>query len=259
MATAHPALSLNGSNADRHGRSVVGHGLTVHGDRHTIVGDHNVIYGDDCMIRGNHNKIYGKRCMIEGDFNYIYGTLNAYVGSHNVDFSAAPRSDVPYERRGEPRSIVDPLMFMPRGMQDASILTDGRNVAQIVLHHMSTASLERLIHRRRPSPPPPAQITHSHWTAISRPPNVADTGLSWGRCAPVTSSPKQPSGTDEPILADDDDNGCVICMSNRRICAVIDCGHKNMCIACARELLKSSPKCPTCRTPITNGIMRVFE
>lgn len=55
------------------------------------------------------------------------------------------------------------------------------------------------------------------------------------------------------------DKQCIVCMDNERVVAP-QCGHKQLCVRCARTLMEGPtiPKCPMCRTRITQ-IIRVFE
>lgn len=48
----------------------------------------------------------------------------------------------------------------------------------------------------------------------------------------------------------DDDNTCVICLTEDRDTAVMPCRHLCLCKGCADELRKHTPKCPVCRGPI---------
>lgn len=48
----------------------------------------------------------------------------------------------------------------------------------------------------------------------------------------------------------DDDDTCVICLTEERNTAVMPCRHLCLCRSCADELRKHTPKCPVCRGPI---------
>jgi hypothetical protein len=49
---------------------------------------------------------------------------------------------------------------------------------------------------------------------------------------------------------DDEDNLCVICLTNEKDTAVIPCRHLCLCKDCASTLMQHTPKCPVCRGPI---------
>ncbi len=73
-----------------------------------------------------------------------------------------------------------------------------------------------------------------------------------------------PDEADDRELPDDADDAlyCVICLTNEKQCAVLDCGHKNYCIKCSRTLMKGpkkDQKCSICNKKIEKGIMRIYE
>ncbi|EPY28406.1 hypothetical protein STCU_00043 [Strigomonas culicis] len=50
---------------------------------------------------------------------------------------------------------------------------------------------------------------------------------------------------------DNEDDLCVICLTNEKDTAVMPCRHMCMCKECGEELLKHKPVCPVCRAPIS--------
>jgi hypothetical protein len=69
-----------------------------------------------------------------------------------------------------------------------------------------------------------------------------------------------PAGEEEPTT-EDDRLACTICMDRVKSCICVPCYHKNLCIACARDLLQREgrrTKCPTCRKDVAE-IARVYE
>lgn len=52
---------------------------------------------------------------------------------------------------------------------------------------------------------------------------------------------------------------CAICLDKEKTVVVVPCGHKCMCVACAKQLQASlAPRCPLCRGALER-ITRVFE
>jgi len=45
---------------------------------------------------------------------------------------------------------------------------------------------------------------------------------------------------------------CVVCLGAEREVILLDCGHVCVCASCGGELLRTRPKCPVCRKPISN-------
>lgn len=60
------------------------------------------------------------------------------------------------------------------------------------------------------------------------------------------TGPGSPSG----VVDGEEENLCVICLTNEKNTAVIPCRHLCLCKECAEELRQKSPKCPVCRGPI---------
>ena len=58
-------------------------------------------------------------------------------------------------------------------------------------------------------------------------------------------------GLDEMTKGSDEENECVICMTNKRDTCVLPCRHVCCCAECANTLRLQSDKCPVCRKPMT--------
>jgi hypothetical protein len=54
------------------------------------------------------------------------------------------------------------------------------------------------------------------------------------------------------------EDSCCVCMDKRKDAALVPCGHKVMCLACAQLLQARERKCPVCRRSIDN-VVRVFD
>ncbi|XP_002124214.2 mitochondrial ubiquitin ligase activator of NFKB 1-like [Ciona intestinalis] len=51
----------------------------------------------------------------------------------------------------------------------------------------------------------------------------------------------------------DNDNTCVVCLTNPRECILLDCGHICVCIDCL-EALPSPKQCPVCRSDVARSL-----
>ena len=53
---------------------------------------------------------------------------------------------------------------------------------------------------------------------------------------------------------------CIICKERASCTVITDCGHSNLCVTCARNLVlvQKYDKCPTCRKQMTN-IIKIFK
>lgn len=63
-------------------------------------------------------------------------------------------------------------------------------------------------------------------------------------------------GADEKAPASSNSE-CVVCLENEKRLAMVPCGHRCLCFACAKQLQKPY-KCPVCRAAITSAL-RVFN
>eukprot|EP00758_Cryptobia_borreli_P006712 Tbor_TRINITY_DN5194_c1_g11::TRINITY_DN5194_c1_g11_i1::g.26193::m.26193 len=57
------------------------------------------------------------------------------------------------------------------------------------------------------------------------------------------------------INIDDDDQSCVVCLSNMRDTTILPCRHLCMCSTCAATLKQEDQTCPMCRRPIEKLLM----
>jgi hypothetical protein len=68
------------------------------------------------------------------------------------------------------------------------------------------------------------------------------SGVSWNLYE-IFGLPKKDTSEDE--------NSCIVCMSERKSSAVIPCGHVCLCQSCGETLQKQpNAKCPLCRTGV---------
>lgn len=66
----------------------------------------------------------------------------------------------------------------------------------------------------------------------------------------VGSAMKEGSGLTPGLEMTDDDDLCVICLTNLKDTSVMPCRHMCLCKDCGESLLKHTPVCPVCRAPI---------
>jgi hypothetical protein len=56
----------------------------------------------------------------------------------------------------------------------------------------------------------------------------------------------------------DESRQCAVCLHNRACTTILWCGHANLCVSCARNIvLQGNCMCPTCAKPITR-IVRTY-
>lgn len=100
--------------------------------------------------------------------------------------------------------------------------------------------------------------------SIAPPGNTSSTGSSirpgtYPAPSPV-SLPGSPSAPSVPLnikVYESEDNICAVCMDRERDTVSVPCGHKFLCYSCSNHIFNGrSPKCPICRTVITQLVNR---
>ncbi len=61
----------------------------------------------------------------------------------------------------------------------------------------------------------------------------------------ITGNTKQPD-----TLAEEHDTACVVCMTNKAVTIMANCGHVTMCISCTRDMCDHQGICSICRAEI---------
>lgn len=105
--------------------------------------------------------------------------------------------------------------------------------------------------RPKAAAPPPPQ---AQGAGPSAPPMPA---ALLGRSSPLPAVHATPPPSPPPS---EPANECVICCDARREVALIPCGHRSMCNACADQFFKAQAqrRCPVCRGKV-KGSLRVFD
>jgi len=61
--------------------------------------------------------------------------------------------------------------------------------------------------------------------------------------------------------AEESTGNCVVCQDQQATMAVVDCGHLALCQPCSDAIMRSTRKCPICRTSIVmpRGLIRIYR
>ncbi|MHA2029714.1 MAG: RING finger protein [Candidatus Kariarchaeaceae archaeon] len=57
----------------------------------------------------------------------------------------------------------------------------------------------------------------------------------------------KPHPVGEDTVAPENQQTCVVCLTNTSVIASVDCGHKCCCFNCSKQIVNTSKKCPICR------------
>lgn len=256
-----------------HHCNVSGSGNIIHGHHAHVTGCGNSIYGHHGIVSGGAgNKIYGHNGQItggSGNKNYGHnGQINSGVGnedlsesrsnsntSHNVNFgtivgamSNPPNSSMNFFGGGGGMICVNTLhmdngtVLQVTGIR-GNIITTNRNY--ISVDGIKITSAGKIIKGGE----------EFDWPM--------EGSISWDEILAVIESNEltvQRLEEKDDEATDNNDDACVICLENKKICIIDDCHHLALCAKCSNRILTSGKKeCPVCKKAIVKGIKRVFS
>lgn len=112
------------------------------------------------------------------------------------------------------------------------------------------------------------QISSASSSSLSSTPSSSTPSLSSAPSSSSSSSaPLSSSFSNEfqfigtqgtPIKSDNEENQCVVCLTHKSTHVFIPCGHKCVCIDCAKSIGSTTAQCPCCRGTAT-GAMMIYE
>lgn len=188
----------------------------VIGDHSTIYGNKNVVAGNECVIIGDHNIVRGHKCKISGNYNVILGKDCTENGKNNTFVSSGVTVCT------EAISLFD---FQP----EPPLSSGG-------YPPMPRVSLDRITYYA-------VDFNHPPWEGLD------DLDEIIGCMA----AKLEISGIDgRKDVASDSATPCSICCANDACMVLIPCGHKTLCIECAKghRDANKKPTCPICRANI---------
>lgn len=228
---------------------------TIYLCNETLLGDNNIIYGDKNSIQGDNNKIYGNNCRINGNNNEICGRLTCMRGTNNrvMGFQSAIEI-MPIPPHAS--SVVHPLSgYNNHGYNYNGYNYNGYNYdndemldAQILsaIYPVSDHHVIDILDELDSN----SQNNQNNQHNQNNQNNQNNPNIHNGISIPAA----------EPELeCEENQTPCIICYANQVRTTVLNCGHTNMCISCARKLvLGGADKCPTCKQTI-HKIIRIYQ
>lgn len=131
----------------------------------------------------------------------------------------------------------EPLEDMLRDLQGSNT-ADGRTPARV---HFASSEPQKTVEIVPPAQQaPPTQNNSSDDNVVA------------------ASSPQQTSESNQDAEAQQDEDLCGLCCSQRRNAVCAPCGHRAGCHACLRTVMHTSHACPFCRARV-RSVMRVYD
>lgn len=205
---------------------IVGNHNRSYGNHNHITGNHNHSEGDSNHITGNHNHVRGQRNHVTGNHNHIWGNGNTVSGRNNYVNDVLQKND-----EADDDDDVDTVNFGGSGGGFQIQYKNGTVVNTFGIVNNSKKKKSK----------------------------IAAADPLFTEC---------PLSTDEDVIVPDDapedTPTCVVCTTNKPICVIIPCMHKNICCSCARILCadgtkeRGQVKCPMCQAEV-HKIGKVFE
>lgn len=244
----------NHQTLDGAGMYVVGNHNTVTGDNNHVVGNHNTIHGNHNTVTGNHNNIHGQvGNEALGRYNRINGVeVPPPEGSDQVTVNDFGSSGGIRTIRGSRGNMI--IHHPGAGVTSIGSVGDGGVIS------MSVGSASR----RKPPPDKtggkaPKKSDQKKQVSRKRErEEPADAEPVFIECPTEAEMKEHDKEADEGAPA------CVVCISNKPMCAVVPCMHKCLCCACARTLTGEGTKeqgqvaCPLCKEKVEK-IKKVYE
>ena len=221
---------VNDSHVVTSHTKVIGNGNTITGDHNIILGNRNKSTGNNNSICGNNNRINGDKNQITGNNNNIRGNENTMIGMNN-------------KSRGKMNGDVKTSKISHQKHQQQ---TESRQVQSIVSGFLRS---ERLLNNKRIV----KKIPRSHKHRKSQKPKF--------------SIPEPVDRSSEIVKKIFDKNGnsninyefmCVACTEAKKCVLFMDCEHVDLCVTCARTILKTTKKCPRCRKRQRKGGKKIY-
>lgn len=206
----------------------VGSNLVIHGHNNTVKGTKNQVFGNGNIIIGDGARVYGDGNHIKGTDIYGRGNKNRLEG---VDVVA----------EGNDNTLIG---------VNLKVLNDGSGNT---MQDASSAARKREREEEQ-------QAFMSSLLLVLAAEGVKDNKKIKSEYVQAPSEEECKHDTDQ---LDEGEPPCVICLTNKPICATIPCLHQVICVECARSLCGAASqvgqvKCPQCRE-VVDGIKRVFK
>lgn len=191
----------------------------IYVDNETVVGDNNTVYGNKNVIEGNNNKIIGNSCRITGNNNSVYGKNCIVKGRNNR------QSDNILQNIHTPQPL-------------SNYINRVEVIQQIQLPQSPINYIDNRI------------VIPQHYSTQSF--------IDYDNIDVEENQTIEIPNAEPEIECDENQTPCIICTTNQVRTTVLNCGHTNMCITCARTLIENGEyRCPTCKQDI-NKIIRIY-
>lgn len=255
---------------DRANQEIIGNHNVINGNNCTVIGNHNVINGHGCSVTGNHNLVYGKDCRVTGNHNKTHASCQV-EGNFNSRLNAADQSvnrafaesfdrviSTAWDNIVVSNSVLSNVSIGSNTIGNESFNLQGRKLTVLNLQ------IDQLliVGNRRTLRWAGNELIYDgnlHYNGkqvdVSQLFSADRSVMDWAefRMRLERISERKLEGQDQQT--EDESQACVICMDNRKCCAMIPCGHVCLCIECANEFRSKS--CPICRMTV-DKINRIF-
>lgn len=206
--------------------AIEAHGSSFSGMNLTIKGDNNTVSGMNAIVYGDNNTVSRMCARVYGNNNTVSGMWSKAYGYNNVVSGMNSQSFGP---RAEPDE-------QPNRERRGGITIAGGVISGGLFQDNTKKEKKKKKKRKEPEPiyvegPTVAELEH-----------------------------------DKIVADEDNEKTCVICLTNKSLCAAVPCMHMSYCVKCARFLcfgeedtLKQvgTVKCAECRAQV-NAIKRIF-
>ena len=225
---------------------VIGNGNIVSGMGCSVEGNNNTVSGMNAYVKGNNNIVSGMGATVDGDNNTVTGMNARARGKNNtVTGMGATNNGEKVKTSGSvirmgnmtfnnmEGSVVQGLNF-----SGGSITCVGDNGATVIMNGDDMVIEKKKKNKKK---------SRKSFEFVEGP---------------------SPTDIKDDTPTDNDQESCIVCMTNKRNCIVLPCKHLTLCVTCAVTLCSGTKKdelkkigevlCPSCRESCTS-IGKVFQ
>jgi hypothetical protein len=232
-------IHANNSTISGMNKCVKGNNNTVSGMNCKVHGNNNVVSGMSAYVEGNNNTVSGMGAFVHGDNNTVSGMNSSANGKNNIVNGMGSTNNGKAVVRDRAQDNYSSFVF-----------SDG-NVSVIQGDGITTVNGVRMVFNNNGEDKKKKKNKKKKEKELS-----------------FVEGPSPSEEKDDVTLPNDTDDGCVVCLTNKKNCIVLPCKHLSLCVKCSldhcsgqnRDELKkiNEVKCPVCRTDVVS-IGKVFQ
>ncbi len=186
-------IHANNSTISGMNKCVKGNNNTVSGMNCKVHGNNNVVSGMSAYVKGNNNTVSGMGACVDGDNNTVSGMNSSANGKNNIVNGMGSTNNGKAVVRDRSQDNYSSFVF-----------SDG-NASIIQGDGITTINGVRVNGEKKNKKKKEEEVS-------------------------FVEGPSPSEEKDDITLPDETDDGCVVCLTNKKICIVLPCKHLSLCV-----------------------------